>query len=380
MKDPYEVLGVDKNVGESELKNRYRKLAKKYHPDLNNGSEEAGEKFKDISEAYAILSDPEKKRMYDTYGSRAFEQGGGQAYNYGDINDIFGEFFGDDIFDTFFGGFGRSRRNGRNPNAPRKGGDIEERVRLTFKESIFGVEKKITYRRNINCPTCDGSGAKAGTGRKTCPKCNGSGRINQTQRTAFGQFTTQSVCDRCNGEGTIVEEPCDDCGGSGRKTKSETLNVRIPAGVSQNTIIPINNRGHEGINNGPNGNLYLIIEVEPHEVFERRGNDIYFTMPISYVTATLGGKIDVPLLDGITEYEIPQGTQGGTTFKIKKEGSPDPRGGKKGDLYFTTEIIVPKKLNKTQKEKLKEYGKSINNKSVQDNKGFFEKIKDFFDD
>ncbi len=377
MKNPYEVLGVETDVSESELKQKYRQLAKKYHPDLNEGSEEAAEKFKEVSEAYAILSDPEKKRMYDTYGSAAFEQGGGQSYSSSDLGDIFGEFFGDDLFDVFFGG---RNRNNRSANAPQKGGDIEDRIKISFKDSIFGVEKTVTYRRNINCHVCHGSGAKEGKGRVTCPKCDGSGTISQSQRTPFGEFRTQTICDNCNGTGTVVEEKCENCKGSGREVKNETISIKIPAGISNNSIIPIRERGHEGFNGGASGTFYLIVEVEPHEIFKRDGNDIHFDMPISYVDATLGGRIEVPLLRGTTEFEIPKGTQGGKTFKIKNEGTPDVRGGANGDLYFTVQISVPTRLNKTQKEKLKEYGNSLKGKTEERRKNFFDKIKDFFDD
>lgn len=373
MKNPYEVMGVDRDVSPTELKNKYRQLAKKYHPDLNQGSEDASEKLKDINEAYSILSDPEKKDKYDRFGEAAFDQAGGYSTDFSGFGDIFGDIFGD-----FFGGGSRSRR--RDPNAPVSGEDIQLNVKITFKESMAGVEKKVSYRKNVNCSHCHGSGGKNGARRITCSTCGGSGFVQTTTRSPFGQFMSQSECPKCHGSGSMVEEKCEHCHGSGREFKNVTLNVKIPKGVDKGNVIPLRNQGHEGVNGGPNGDLYIVIEVENHEIFQRHGNDIYLEMPISYVTAALGDEIEVPTIGGYEKFKIPAGTQTSTRFKIRNQGAPDVRSGRKGDLYFDVKIVVPKGLNKDQREKLMAYGDSIGNRTSKDSKNFFEKLKDFFNE
>lgn len=370
MKDPYEVLGVDRNVTQDELKKRYRQLAKKYHPDLNPGDEEKAEKFKEIGLSYEILSDPEKRSQYDRFGESAFTGGGGPGgfSGFGGFEDIFGDFFGD-----IFG-----QASYQSKNRPLKGGDIQQVVKLTFKESAFGVEKEIQVRREVVCEVCNGSGAKDDSHIHTCDKCHGTGRINRVSQTPFGTINSQTTCDKCGGSGEIIEEKCENCHGKGRVYKNEVIKVDIPSGVENETVMRLVGKGHAGENGGPNGDLYLIIQVEEHEIFKRDGLDIYYEIPISFPTATLGGNIKIPTLTATQDYHIPEGTQTGTKFKLKNEGIKNARTGRQGDLYFYVKIITPTKLSKEQKEKLKEYAK-VTGHEVKQEKTFFEKLKDLFD-
>lgn len=373
MKDPYEVLGVDRNVDQNELKRKYRQLAKKYHPDLNPGDEEKAEKFKEISLSYEILSDPEKKTAYDRYGEAAFTGGaGGQGgfSDFGDFSDIFGSFFGD-----IFGGGGSSYQA---KNRPRKGADIQQVLSLTFKEAAFGVSKEVQVRREVVCPTCDGTGAKDKERVHTCDKCNGTGRMSTVSQTPFGTVSRQTTCDKCGGTGEIIEEKCDTCHGDGRIYKSETIKVDIPSGVESENVIRLSEKGHEGENGGPNGDLYIILDVEEHEIFKRSGLDIYYEMPITFPTAALGGNIEIPTLTTTQEYHIPEGTQTGTKFKLRNEGIKNEANGRKGDLYFYVKVITPTKMNKEQKEKLKEFSE-VSGQEIKQEKNFFEKLKDLFD-
>lgn len=373
MRNPYEVLGVDKNVTPQELKSKYRKLAKKYHPDLNGGSEEAAEKLKEVNEAYAILSDSEKKSMYDRYGDAAFDQssgfGGAGGFGAG-MGDIFSDIFGD-----FFGG-GRSYSRRVDPNAPKKGSDMEMRIRISFRDSVHGVEKEISYRRTEKCDECSGSGAEKGTKKETCSKCKGTGQVRRSTNTPFGQFTSVGECDHCGGQGYEIKHKCKKCSGHGSVSSNVKIKVNIPAGISDGAIIPIRSKGNAGVNGGPNGDLYIIVSVEEHEVFKRRGNDIYYELPISYTTAALGNEIDIPTLDGTMKFTIPSGTQNDTKFKIKSKGIKDVRTKIPGDLYFITKIIVPKKLSNEEKEKLKELAEVSGEKIKQEHKSFFDKLRD----
>lgn len=371
MKDPYELLEVDRNVSDSELKRKYRKFAKKYHPDLNPDDDKAQEKFKEISEAYEILSDPQKKRQYDTYGAAAFENGGGAggfSGGFGGFDDIFGDLFGD-IFSQ-----GRSQQRKR----ARKGSDIQQVVKLTFKESAFGISKEIQVRREVECETCHGKGAKDESKIKTCPKCNGTGVINNVSQTPFGTVSRQTTCDNCHGTGEIIEEKCPDCNGSGRKIKNEKIKIDIPAGVENDSVMRVVGKGNAGENGGSYGDLYIILKVEEHEIFKRDGLDIYYEMPISFTTAALGGNIDIPTLTTTQEYHIPAGTQTGSKFRIKNEGIKSDRTKRQGDLYFYVKVVTPTKLSKSQKEKLKEFSE-ISGDMVKEDKNFFEKLKDLFD-
>ncbi|MDD7305652.1 MAG: molecular chaperone DnaJ [Peptoniphilaceae bacterium] len=371
MKDPYEVLGVDRNISQDELKRKYRKLAKEYHPDLNPGDEEKAEKFKEIGLSYEILSDPEKRKAYDRYGEAAFTGGpsGPSGFSdFADFSDIFGSFFGD-----IFGGHTSQRTN-----RPIRGADIQQALNLTFKEACFGVSKEVQVRREVVCETCGGTGAKDKTKIHTCEKCKGTGRINTISQTPFGTISRQTTCDVCGGSGQIIEEECEVCHGQGRVYKSETIKVDIPAGVESQNVIRVSGKGHAGENGGANGDLYIIINVEEHEIFKRDGLDIYYEMPITFATAALGGNIQIPTLTSTQEYHIPEGTQTGTKFKLKNEGIKNERTGKQGDLYFYVKLITPKNLSKVQKEKLKEFA-AVSGQEIKQEKNFFEKLKDLFD-
>lgn len=374
-RDYYEVLGVDKNVDEQELKRAYRKLAKKYHPDLNPDNKEAEQNFKEVSEAYEVLSDSDKRARYDRFGhdgvngqgAGGFGQGGFGAGGFGDIFD--------DIFDMFGGG-GFSQ--GRRKSGPKRGADLKYRVTIEFEEAAFGVEKEIKIRRTENCSTCNGSGAKSGTNKKTCDKCNGSGEIKFAQQTPFGQFVRSAVCDKCHGNGEIIEEPCTSCNGTGKEVKTKKLNIKIPAGVDTGSVMPLRGEGEPGEKGGPSGDLYIYIEVKPHKIFTREGNDILCEIPISFIEAALGSEIHVPTLDGKVKYTIPEGTQTGTTFRLKNKGVHNVRGHGRGDQYVTVKVQVPKKLNDKQKELLKEFGKTMGEDINEHRKGFFDKVKDAF--
>lgn len=375
MRDPYEVLGVDKSATQDELKRAYRKLAKEYHPDLNSGDEEASEKLKEINEAFSILSDEEKRARYDRFGKAAFEQGGNGGFSgYGaDMGDIFSDLFGD-----LFGGHRSQQR--RDPNAKQRGADLEMKVLISFREAVFGGEKEISFRRKQTCHTCSGTGAKEGTGKETCSVCHGNGQVHRTTNTPFGQFSSVETCSNCGGSGTVIKEKCDTCSGHGFENQNMKIKIKIPQGISSGQVITIRGKGNDGANDGPSGDLYIIIYVEEHEVFKRSGNDVYYELPISMITAALGNTIEIPVLNGLKDYEIPAGTQNDTRFRLKGEGITDSRTGRTGDLYFDVKVVIPKKLSKEEKEKLQEFaeisGEDIN--PVQ-SKSFWEKMKEFFE-
>ena len=373
MKNPYEVLGVEKSASQEDIKKEYRKLAKKYHPDLNPGDEEANEKLKEVNEAYSILSDSDKRAKYDRYGDAAFDpnQGFG-GFSGSGMGDIFSDLFGD-----FFGGGGSARRP--DPNAPRKGQDIQIRVNISFKDSIFGVDKEVSYRRSETCKTCHGDGAKPGTHKETCDMCHGTGQVHRTAQTPLGHFSTVQDCPKCHGTGTIIKEKCPTCGGNGHNFKSEKIKIKIPQGIQDGSVIPIRSKGHDGENGGPSGDLFIVVSVQEHEIFKRYGNDIYYELPISMVTAALGNIIKIPVLDGTEDFEIPEGTQNNTRFRLKGKGVKDVRSGVPGDIYFDVKVVIPKKLNDKEKAKLKEFsevhGEEVH---VKENKNFFDKVKEFF--
>lgn len=369
MKNPYEVLGVDRNSTQKEIKSAYRKLAKKYHPDLNGGSEEAAEKLKEINESFSIIGDEENRAKYDRYGAAAFDPNSGfGGFSNGGMGDMFS-----DIFSSFFG-----ERSQRNPHAPRRGSDIQIELSISFKEAVTGVEKEVQYRRRTKCNVCDGTAAKPGTSKKTCHTCNGTGRVTTTQNTPFGAFSQTEICPTCGGAGEEIEEKCDNCHGRGYISQSTKVKIKIPAGINTGDIIPVRGEGNAGENGGPSGDVFIIIDVEEHEVFKRFGNDIYYELPISFVTATLGNKIKIPTLTGTKEFEIPQGTQADERFRLKGEGMRDVRTDRYGDLIFDVKIIVPKKINENQKEILRKFADE-SGEDVKAEKSFFKKLKDFFD-
>lgn len=350
-KDYYGILGVDKNASADEIKSAYRRMAKKYHPDVyatasDKEKAEAENKFKEVQHAYDVLSDPQKKAAYDQYGSEDGPMGGGGFNPFGDgFGD--GAGFGDifsDIFSAFSGGGGR-----RSASAARGGDDIEVEVNLTFKEACFGVKKDIQYSRVEKCPTCKGTGAKDGTSVKTCTKCGGRGRVVVQQRTMLGVMQTERVCDMCGGTGKIIMEPCPDCKGKGRVRKQRTISVNIPAGVDNGQMLNMPNEGNAGYNGGPNGNLILVFRVKPHSLFVRKGNDLFFELPITLTQAVFGDTVEIPTLDKPVSIEIPAGTKNNTNIKIKGKGVKDLRRNVYGDIIAVIKVDVPKNIGLKQR-------------------------------
>ncbi len=368
-RDYYEVLNIHKGASEEEIKRAYRSKAKKYHPDLNPDNKEAETSFKEANEAYEILSDPEKKSRYDRFGHAGVDPQAGGGQGFGGFGDIF-----EDIFDIFGGGAsGGSRRRG-----PTRGADLRYDIGLEFKEAVFGVEKEIQVQREENCSTCDGSGAKPGTDKTTCTTCNGQGEVQYAQETPFGQFVRVGMCETCDGTGEIIEEKCETCHGSGKESKIKKIKIKIPAGVDNGSIISMRGEGEAGDKGGPSGDLYIYIRVKEDPVFKRSGMDVFVDLPISFTEAALGAEIEVPTLDGSTKYNIPEGTQTGTEFKLKQMGIDNVRGHGKGNLYFTVNVQVPTKLTDDQKKTLKEFAKSNGENYKENKKGFFGKVKDAF--
>ena len=384
-RDYYEVLGVDRGADEATIKKAYPQLAKKYHPDMNPGDKEAEKKFKEASEAYAVLSDAEKRRQYDQFGHAAFEQGGGGAggfggfdFNGGDMGDIFGDIFGD-----LFGG-GRSRRAN---NGPMKGANVRTAVRITFEEAVFGCEKQLDLNLKDECTTCHGTGAKPGTSPETCPKCGGKGQIVYTQQSLFGTVRNVQTCPDCNGSGKIVKEKCADCHGSGYITNRKKIAVTIPAGIDNGQSIRIREKGEPGVNGGPRGDLLVEVQVERHPIFQRQDMNIYSTAPVTFAQAALGGQIHITTVDGDMAYDIKPGTQTDTKIRLKGKGVPSLRNKNiRGDHYVTLVVQVPTKLNEEAKEYLRKYDEAVNGKindSKQEKpkkKSFMEKIKETFED
>ena len=375
-RDYYEVLGLKKGASEDEIKKAFRKMAMKYHPDKNPGDKNAEAKFKEINEAYGVLSDPEKKKMYDQFGhagvdpNAGFGGGGGFQGGFGGFEDIF------DMFGGMFGGrggFGQQRRNG-----PMKGRDIQQSMTITFEEAAFGVKKDIRISKYVKCEKCDGSGAEPGTSKAQCPKCGGSGQIHSQQKTPFGNFSSVQPCDRCGGSGEIIEKPCSTCGGTGQVKKTVTISVNIPAGVDNDSIIPIRGQGEPGINGGPNGDLYIVLSVKAHKVFKRRGNDLQLEIPISFDQAALGAEITVPTLEEKIKYKVPAGTQPGTIFRIKGKGIVSARGGRKGDLYVKVNLEVPTRLSGKQKEAIENMAEQLDDGCYKGKSKFMKTLKDLF--
>lgn len=382
-RDFYEILGVSKNASDDEIKKAYRKMAKKYHPDLNPGNKEAEASFKEVNEAYEILSDRNKKARYDQFGHAGVDPsygGGAGGTSWGgspfsqdfDIGDIFSSFFGGD-----FGGFGTHSRRA-NPNAPRRGSDIKTSVTLTFEEAAKGCKKNISYKVVDTCKECSGSGAQKGTHKKTCPECGGKGQTVVSQRTPFGVVQTSRTCSRCSGSGQIIEKPCNVCSGTGHINTTKTVEVNIPAGISEGQILNVNGHGNAGKNGGSFGDLHLYINVKSHEFFERKGFDIHCEIPITYAQASLGAEIIVPTLDGKVSYFIHEGTQSGDVFRLKGKGIEKLNGYGRGDQYVKVNVEIPKNLSKHQKDLLREFDSLLDESSYQKRKGFFKKIKDLF--
>lgn len=345
-KDYYASLGIQKGASDDEIKKAFRKQAIKYHPDKNQGNEEAEAKFKEVNEAYQVLSDSEKRARYDQFGTVDGDPGFGGGGGFGGFSDMGG--FGD-IFESFFGGGG----GGRRPNGPARGADVEYGVTLTFEEAVFGVTKEVSINRSENCDSCSGSGAKAGTSPKTCPTCNGSGQVRVQRQTPLGSFVSTSSCDKCGGKGKVVESPCPSCSGRGQTRKNRKISVNIPAGVDTGNVMPLRGEGEHGTNGGPAGDLYIRINVTPSKKFTRKGVDVYIDTHISMAKAALGTEITVATVDGDVKYTIPQGTQSGTLFRLKNKGIPRVNSSGRGDQYVKVIVDIPKTLNDKQKEALK---------------------------
>ena len=370
----YDRLGLSKDASQDEIKRAYRKLSKKYHPDINK-EPGAEEKYKEILEAYETLSDAPKRAAYDQYGPDGANGFGGQGSFGGfDGGAGFGGF--EDIFSSFFGGGAT-----RNPNAPRQGDDLQYRVNLSFEEAVFGAEKEIHYNREVTCKTCSGSGAKPGTSPVTCGRCHGHGVINVDTQTPLGMMRRQVTCDVCHGTGQEIKDPCQTCHGTGREKQSHTVSVKIPAGVETGQQIRLAGQGEAGFNGGPYGDLFVVINVNPSDKFTRDGSTIYYTLNISFVQAALGDTVEVPTVHGNVEMVIPAGTQTGKTFRLKGKGAPRLRGGSQGDQLVTVKIVTPTKLNDAQKEALLAFAKASGDEKVApQKKGFFNKVKDVLED
>lgn len=376
-RDYYDILGVDKNADAQAIKKAYRKLAMKYHPDRNPDNKEAEEKFKEVNEAYEVLSDENKRRTYDQFGHEGVNgQGGfgGQGFGgqgFGGFEDIFGDVFGD----IFGGGFGNSRTRRRGPE---RGSDIRHSINISFEEAAFGKKTSIKLNRSEECSECNGSGAKVGTSKKTCPTCNGAGEVRTVQRTPFGNIASSRICSTCEGEGEVIESPCPKCSGRGSTRKVKTIEVDIPAGIDDGQMIKLSGQGEIGSKGGPRGDLYLVINVERHPLFTREGNDIHFEMPITFVQAALGDEIEVPTLDGKVKYKVPEGTQSGTVFRLREKGIPRIRGNSRGDQYVKVVVDVPKKLNESQKDILREFAKECGEEVHERQNSFLKKIEKLF--
>lgn len=373
-RDYYEVLGLQKGASTDDIKKAYKKMARQYHPDLNPGDKVAEEKFKEINEANEILSDPEKKARYDQFGFAGVDPsygagagggaGGFGGFDFGDLGDIFGSFFG--------GGFGGGSR--ANPNAPQRGDSIRMALTLTFEEAAFGCKKAVTVERTESCDSCRGTGCEPGTTPEVCPTCGGRGVVQQRKQTPMGVFSTSAPCPNCGGKGKIIHKPCKDCHGTGNERKRKTIQVDVPAGIDDGQTISLRGQGHAGKNGGPSGDLLIVITVRPHDLFRRDGTSVLCEAPITFAQAVLGAELEIPTIDGRVKYTLPEGTQSGTTFRLKGKGIPLLHGRGRGDQYVTVYIETPRNLTREQKQKLKEFSESLGEGNYEDEKGFFRKF------
>lgn len=376
-RDYYEVLGIDKGASEKEIKKAYRKLARKYHPDVSDDPQST-EKFKEISEAYAVLSDADKKQRYDTYGHAGMD-GFSQEdiFRNANFEDIFQGFGGggfnvEDIFEMFgFGGGRSSRRQG-----PQRGSDISTEIKITLEEAASGAEKEVTIKHNVYCPRCNGERAEPGSNTKTCGVCGGTGQVKQINRTILGQMVNIQPCRECNGTGKIIEDPCHECHGRGTVKENKTISISIPAGVETGNRLRVSGEGNAGDLNGGYGDLYVNIRVKPSKKFERDGANLYYEKQISFVEASLGANVEVPTIDGTIELKIPSGTQSGTVFRVRDQGMPIMNRDRKGNLFVTVMVVVPQKLNKKQQKLLREFAEISGEEIKSYKKGFFDKVKD----
>ena len=371
-RDYYEVLGISKGASEDEIKKAYKKMARKYHPDLNPDNKEAEEKFKEVNEAYEVLSDPDKKARYDQYGHAGVDPNFGAgagfdgSFDFGDLGDIFGNFFG--------GGFGGGGRR-TNPNAPQRGESIRMNLTISFEEAAFGCEKEISIERVEQCDTCRGTGCEKGTTAEVCPDCRGTGMVQQRRQTPLGFMSTSAPCGRCGGKGRIIHQPCKACHGSGQLRRRKTLKVTIPAGIDNGQTISLRGQGNAGRNGGPAGDLLIVIAVRPHEIFRREGTSVLCEAPITFTQAVLGAELEIPTIDGKVKYSIPEGTQSGTTFRLKGKGIPGLNGRARGDQYVTVYIETPRNLNREQKEALRKFSDTLGESNYEQRKSFFGKFK-----
>lgn len=369
-RDYYEVLGVSKGASQDEIKKAYRKLAKANHPDLNPGDKTAEARFKEVNEAYEVLSDSDKKARYDQFGHAGvdpnFGAGGGfdGGFDFGDLGDIFGSFFG--------GGFGGGTRS---RTGPQRGDSLRMGLTISFEEAAFGCEKEVSLERVEQCETCKGSGAAPGTSPETCTGCGGSGTVQQRRQTPMGVFATTGPCPKCGGKGKVISTPCKSCGGSGQTRKRKTVKVTIPAGIDDRQIISLRGQGNAGRNGGPAGDLQIVITVQPHQLFRRDGADVYCDAPITFTQAVLGGELEIPTIDGKVSYTLPEGTQTGTTFRLKGKGIPVVNGRGRGDQFVTVHIETPRGLNREQKEALRKFSDTLKEHNYKERKSFFDMFK-----
>ncbi|MGI5891593.1 MAG: molecular chaperone DnaJ [Bacillota bacterium] len=374
-RDYYEVLGVSKTASAEEIKKAYKKLAKQYHPDLNPDSKTAEEKFKQVNEAFEVLSNENSRARYDQFGHNdpgagyggfdgSFDQGGFTGFGRGGFNDIFEAFFS-----GAFGGNAESHATG-----PQKGADLRTDLHITFEEAVSGTEKEIKVVRMESCSSCKGSGARKGTSRKKCPTCGGSGRMRSVQSTPWAQFQTVITCKNCQGQGTIVEEPCPECRGSGRVKKERKLSIKVPAGVDNGSRLRMVGEGEGGFLGGPPGDLYIYITVQPHEFFTRHGDDVYCDFSITFAQAALGAELEVPTIDGKVKLNLPEGTQTGTTFRMRGRGFPKLRGHGRGDQHLKVKVVTPTHLTDEQKQLLLQLDDTLATHNASEKKGFFGKI------
>ena len=373
-RDYYEVLGIQKGASEDEIKKAYKKLARKYHPDLNPGDKEAEEKFKEVNEANEVLSDPTKKARYDQFGFAGVDPNygaggpgwgdGAAGFDFSDLGDIFGSFFG--------GGFGgaQQRRNG-----PQRGESIRMSVSISFTAAAFGCEKDVTLERSEQCPSCHGNGCAEGTTPEICPECRGSGTVQVRRQTPMGVFATTATCTKCGGSGKIIHQPCAECRGNGRVHKRRTVKVTIPAGIDNSQTISLRGQGHAGKNGGPSGDLLITVMIKPHELFRRDGTSVFCEAPITFTQAVLGAELEIPTIDGKVKYTIPEGTQTGTVFRLRGKGIPVLNGRGRGDQYVTVTIETPRNLNKEQKDALRKFSALLGEGNYEQQKSFFKKFK-----
>lgn len=375
LRDFYEILEIERSSSQEEIKSSYRKLAKKYHPDLNPDDKEAQEHFKEINLAYEVLSDDNKRQIYDTYGEEGLKGNMGQG-GFGGFSDIFG-----DLFDIFGGGFSSGYDTPYEDfrKRPVRGSDIRADITIEFKEAVFGTEREINIKRSETCEHCHGEGAEPGTEKKTCDKCKGTGKMKTVRQSAFGRFMQVEPCDKCKGTGEIIEDPCKECKGIGKKVVTKKINVKIPKGIDDKMVISLKGEGNAGDNGGEKGDLYVYVNVKEDKIFKRSGNNIYIELPITYSDAVLGGKIKVPTLTSIVDYDIPAGTSSGTTFKIKGEGVPFIKREAKGDLYFRVDIHVPRKISDEEREILEKLRLHEGKEITKERKTFFDKVKEIFE-